>query len=60
MVSGSAALPLISAGVAPANPSGTPVSTAKVDCVVFDTASNTCTVVGVVYALTQVGGTTYA
>jgi hypothetical protein len=59
VLAGAAALVLISAGVVSASPSGTPVSTAKVDCVVFDAASNTCSVVGVVYALTQVGGRTY-
>lgn len=46
-------------GLAWASPSGTTAFTAKVDCVVFNTQTNTCDVVGVVYAITQVGDRTY-
>lgn len=49
-------------GLAPAawaSPSIVPAPTAKVDCVVFDAVANTCTTVGVVYAITQVGERTY-
>lgn len=46
-------------GVAQASPSSTTTSTAKVDCVVYDAAAAKCTVVGVVYAITQIGDTTY-
>lgn len=42
-----------------ASPAASPVSTAKVDCAVVDPNTGQCSVVGVVYALTQVGGTTY-
>jgi Domain of unknown function (DUF5122) beta-propeller len=44
---------------ASASPLGSTASTAKVDCVTFDPATGACQVVGVVYAMTQVGGTTY-
>lgn len=44
---------------ASASPQPTPVSTAKVDCVTVDPQTGACQVVGVVYAITQVGGTTY-
>ncbi|TNM50138.1 hypothetical protein FHP29_00995 [Nocardioides albidus] len=47
------------AGVAQASPSPTTTSTAKVDCVVYDEAAAKCTVTGVVYAITQIGDTTY-
>ncbi|WP_206050698.1 hypothetical protein [Nocardioides speluncae] len=42
-----------------ASPSTTPAPTAKVDCVVLNPATGACDVVGVVYALTQVGDRTY-
>lgn len=48
-----------SVGTAQASPSPTTSSTAKVDCAVYDTVSATCTVAGVVYAITQIGDTTY-
>lgn len=48
-----------SMGAAQASPSPTTSSTAKVDCVVYDAVSATCSVTGVVYAITQVGDTTY-
>ena len=44
---------------ASASPSSTTVSTAKVDCVTVDPATGSCQVPGVVYAITQVGDTTY-
>lgn len=47
------------AAVAQASPSATTTSTAKVDCVVYDAAAARCTVLGVVYAITQIGDTTY-
>jgi len=47
------------APAAMASPSAVPAGTAKVDCVAVDPATGACQVVGVVYALTQVGGTTY-
>ena len=49
---------VLSSPPAYASPSATPTSTAKVDCVTRD-ANGACTVAGVVYAMTQVGGTTY-
>jgi hypothetical protein len=42
-----------------ASPSAVPEATAKVDCVTVDPATGTCDVPGVVYAITQVGSTTY-
>jgi hypothetical protein len=56
-----AAAATVLAGTVPAaaSPSSTPQSTAKVDCVAYDAAGTTCEVVGVVYAITQVGGRTY-
>ena len=56
-VSAAVALAL-SASPAYASPSATPASTDKVDCVTYD-AQGKCTVTGVVYAMTSVGGTTY-
>lgn len=50
---------LAAPGLAWASPSGTTVSTAKVDCVAFKTGTTTCDVVGVIYAMTQVGDRTY-
>jgi hypothetical protein len=49
------------AGTVPAaaSPSSTPQATAKVDCVAYDAGGTTCEVVGVVYAITQVGARTY-
>ncbi|MCR1784735.1 hypothetical protein KVF89_19485 [Nocardioides carbamazepini] len=47
------------AAVAQASPSSTTTPTAKVDCVVYDDAAARCTVVGVVYAIAQIGDTTY-
>jgi len=44
---------------ASASPLQSPASTAKVDCVTVDPSTGACQVVGVVYAITQVGGTTY-
>ncbi|MFZ2502505.1 MAG: hypothetical protein WAW88_07540 [Nocardioides sp.] len=41
-----------------ASPGSTPQSTAKVDCLVFDTTGK-CTQAGVVYAITQIGDLTY-
>lgn len=41
-----------------ASPADSTLPTAKVDCVAFDT-SGKCVVLGVVYAMTQVGGRTY-
>lgn len=51
---------LVVAGGLPAvaSPSATPMNTAKVDCVAHD-ATGTCTVAGVVYAMTQIGDLTY-
>jgi hypothetical protein len=46
-------------GPAAASPSSTPAPTAKVECVAFDTSGTRCEVVGVVYAMTQMGGLTY-
>lgn len=49
-------------GLAPAafaSPSTLPANTAKVDCVVFDAVTDSCTTVGVVYAITHVGDRTY-
>jgi hypothetical protein len=46
-------------GAASASPTAAPASTAKVDCVVFNTTANSCDVTGVVYAITQVGDRTY-
>lgn len=42
-----------------ASPTGGPLSTAKVDCVTFNTTTNTCELVGVVYAMAQIGDRTY-
>jgi Domain of unknown function (DUF5122) beta-propeller len=50
---------LVSAPAASASPLAVPEPTAKVDCVLFDPATGQCSVAGVVYALTQVGGMTY-
>jgi hypothetical protein len=47
------------AAVAQASPSPTTAPTAKVDCVVYDEAAARCTVVGVVYAIAQIGDLTY-
>ncbi len=41
------------------SPAPTPLSTVKVECVVFNTSTNTCEIAGVVYAMTQVGDRTY-
>ena len=49
----------VGTGAGHASPIGGPLSTAKVDCVVFNTSTNTCEVVGVVYAMTQIGDRTY-
>ena len=57
-VLGAAATVLATAVPAVASPSSTPQPTAKVDCVAYD-AAGTCSVVGVVYAITQVGSRTY-
>ncbi len=48
-------------GAAPAaaSPQTVPAPTAKVDCVTVDPSTGRCTVVGVVYAMTQVGDLTY-
>lgn len=46
------------ASAALASPSATPVATAKVDCVAFD-VTGACVTPGVVYAIAQVGATTY-
>jgi len=56
-----AAAATVIAGAVPAaaSPSSTPQATAKVDCVAYDAGGTTCEVVGVVYAITQVGGRTY-
>jgi hypothetical protein len=48
-----------SGGAGFASPMPSPAPTAKVDCVVFNTSTNTCEVVGVVYAMTQIGDRTY-
>ena len=50
---------VISSPPAYASPSATPTSTAKVDCLTRDPQTGACQVNGVVYAITQVGGTTY-
>jgi hypothetical protein len=50
---------LASSGVSAASPSSTPQATAKVECVAFDTTGTKCEVVGVVYAITQIGARTY-
>jgi hypothetical protein len=50
---------LAGSGAAEASPSSTPMPTAKVDCVAFDSTGTNCEIVGVVYAMTQVGGLTY-
>lgn len=47
------------AAVATASPSSLTVSTAKVDCVVYDAAAARCDLAGTVYAITQIGGRTY-
>lgn len=47
------------APVASASPLATTVSTAKVGCVTVDPNTGSCQLAGTVYALTQVGGTTY-
>jgi hypothetical protein len=44
---------------AAASPSDVPLPTAKVDCVAFDATGTTCEIVGVVYAMAQVGDRTY-
>jgi hypothetical protein len=49
---------LVGAPAAWASPLAVPEPTAKVDCVAFS-ATGTCEVVGVVYAITHVGSTTY-
>lgn len=58
-LAGAAAVVMVVGTAASASPSGAPARTVKVECVVFDSSTNTCTVAGVVYATTQVGGTTY-
>jgi hypothetical protein len=52
-------LGVVGAPAASASPSDVPAPTAKVDCVQLDPATGACDVPGVVYAMTQVGGTTY-
>lgn len=47
------------APAASASPVAVPEPTAKVDCAVTDPATGGCQVVGVVYAITQIGSTTY-
>lgn len=42
-----------------ASPSATPLPTDKVDCVAYDATGTKCEVLGVVYAMTQVGSLTY-
>lgn len=44
---------------ATASPSSLTVSTAKVDCVVYDAAAARCDLAGTVYAITQIGDRTY-
>jgi hypothetical protein len=53
------ALLLGSGQAAHASPSATPLPTDKVDCVAYDATGTKCEVLGVVYAMTQVGGLTY-
>ena len=48
----------LTATTALASPASVPLPTAKVDCVAFDTTGR-CEVVGVVYAITQIGDRTY-
>ncbi len=50
---------VLGAAVASASPLSVPDPTAKVDCVTVDPTTGTCQVAGVVYAITQIGGTTY-
>lgn len=58
-------LPLVAAallggsGPVAASPSSTPQATAKVDCVAFDATGTKCEIVGVVYAIAQIGARTY-
>jgi hypothetical protein len=58
-------LPLVAAallggaGPVAASPSSTPQATAKVDCVAFDATGTKCEILGVVYAITQIGARTY-
>ena len=54
---GAAGALVLAAGPAYASPAEAPSYTDKVDCVVF--SNGTCTVAGVVYAVAQIGGTTY-
>jgi hypothetical protein len=49
----------VGSGAGFASPTTVPAPTAKVDCVVYDEAQNKCTVVGIVYAIAQVGDRTY-
>ena len=44
---------------ASASPAAVPDATAKVDCVTTDPTTGACTVPGVVYAVAQIGSTTY-
>jgi hypothetical protein len=50
---------MITPSPALASPSAVPANTAKVDCVQFDPVTGACQIAGVVYAITQVGQTTY-
>jgi hypothetical protein len=50
---------LVGVSEASASPSAIPEPTAKVDCVHTDPTTGVCDVPGVVYAMTQIGGTTY-
>jgi hypothetical protein len=50
---------LVGAGVASGSPLSVPAPSAKVDCVATDPVTGQCSVVGVVYATTQVGPLTY-
>jgi hypothetical protein len=50
---------LLALPTAHASPETVPVPTAKVECVTFDAATNRCEVLGVVYAMAQIGDRTY-
>lgn len=50
---------LLSGTAAHASPQSAPAASDKVDCVVFNSQTDRCEVVGVVYAITQVGTRTY-
>ena len=54
-----AATSVMSVPSASASPLATTVGTAKVDCITVDPNTGTCTLQGSVYAITQVGSTTY-